>query len=293
MATYNYLNKTGLTKLWTKAKAAFADKESTNTELAKKFELPSGGTTGQILTKTDDGTSWSNPSSGDLEVATDSEFNNFMGITVDPINSPFSALSAISSQVTNENADTYISKYNSYLNKTRAIDLGSYGTGFFQLVGICHDKSPDGNPLLFTYLAKQIITRRTYSNANFTNYSDSEIRTFVTNDIYNSFPDSVKSYMKTASKISSYKSSDFTFQDKLWIPGMIDIFSANSHTDEYYPIFASNNERIRYYEGFVNKWWLNDTTSSYRSFCVTTSGGYSDIPAKNNNTVGIIVGFCI
>ena len=111
MATYDYLNKTGLTKLWAKAKAAFADKESTNTELAKKFELPSGGTTGQILTKTDEGTSWSNPSSGDLEVATDSEFNNFMGITVDPINSPFSALSAISNQVTNENADTYISQY--------------------------------------------------------------------------------------------------------------------------------------------------------------------------------------
>lgn len=61
MATYDYLNKTGLTKLWAKAKAAFADKESTNTELAKKFELPSGGTTGQILTKTDTGVKWADP----------------------------------------------------------------------------------------------------------------------------------------------------------------------------------------------------------------------------------------
>lgn len=293
MATYDYLNKTGLTKLWAKAKAAFADKESTNTELAKKFELPSGGTTGQILTKTDEGTSWSNPSSGDLEVATDSEFNNFMGITVDPINSPFSALSAISEQVTSENKQTYISQYSGYLNKIRAIDLGNYGTGFFQLVGICHDKDPSGKPLLFTYLAKQIITRRTFSNTNYNNYSDSEMRTFVTNDIYNSFPDSVKQYMKTALKTSSFNVADFTFQDKLWIPGMIDMFSANDHIDEYYPIFAEKSERIRYYEGVAHYWWLNDTYPSRRAFCVNTSGGYSYQPASNNTTIGVVVGFCI
>lgn len=58
MATYKYLDNAGLSQLWSKAKTAFADKSTTETELAKKFELPEGGTDGQILTKTSSGTEW-------------------------------------------------------------------------------------------------------------------------------------------------------------------------------------------------------------------------------------------
>ena len=51
MAIHNYLDKTGLSQLWSKAKAAFLSK-------------PSGGTTGQVLTKTDDGEEWQDASGG-------------------------------------------------------------------------------------------------------------------------------------------------------------------------------------------------------------------------------------
>lgn len=61
MAIHNYLDKTGLSQLWEKAKAAFADKTTTQTELDKKFELPSGGNNGQVLSKTDSGTAWVSP----------------------------------------------------------------------------------------------------------------------------------------------------------------------------------------------------------------------------------------
>lgn len=60
MATYDYLNKVGLSRLWEKAKAKFADKSTTETELNKKFELPSGGNSGNFLAKTDSGTEWKN-----------------------------------------------------------------------------------------------------------------------------------------------------------------------------------------------------------------------------------------
>lgn len=56
-----YFDKIGLAKLWNKARAAFADKTTTQTELDKKFELPSGGNTGQVLSKTDSGTAWVSP----------------------------------------------------------------------------------------------------------------------------------------------------------------------------------------------------------------------------------------
>ena len=58
MASYEYLNKEGLSRLWNKAKAAFADKTDTENELNKKFVLPSGGETGQVLQKTASGTGW-------------------------------------------------------------------------------------------------------------------------------------------------------------------------------------------------------------------------------------------
>lgn len=48
MAIHNYLDKTGLSQLWEKAKAAF-------------LKNPSGGTEGQVLTKTDTGVKWADP----------------------------------------------------------------------------------------------------------------------------------------------------------------------------------------------------------------------------------------
>ena len=63
MATYKHLDEEGLSQVWSKAINKFADKETTETELNKKFELPSGGTEGQVLTKTGTGTEWADVSS--------------------------------------------------------------------------------------------------------------------------------------------------------------------------------------------------------------------------------------
>lgn len=60
MPTHKHLDEEGLSQVWSKAKNKFADKETTEAELIKKFELPSGGTEGQVLTKTSSGASWSN-----------------------------------------------------------------------------------------------------------------------------------------------------------------------------------------------------------------------------------------
>lgn len=296
MATYNYLNKTGLTKLWTKAKAAFADKESTNTELAKKFELPSGGTTGQILTKTDDGTSWSNPSSGDLEVATDSEFNQYMGITLDPITSPFSALSDISKNVTSENKQTYIDTYSKYLGKIRTIDLGDYGTGFFQLIAVCEDKKSDGTPLLFSYMAKQVITKHIFHSSSLLQYTNSSLRNFVTTTLYNSFPSEVKNYMQPTKKNSWANGTNYTYNDKLWIPSEYNLGKYSGYQDEEYTYFANSadkqTELIRFYNGVETSWWVIYQTG-YGNTCNCIDGSGSGSTYKVTLEGGVVVGFCI
>lgn len=293
MATYNYLSKTGLTKLWTKAKAAFADKESTNTELANKFELPSGGTTGQILTKTDNGTNWSDPSSGDLEVATNDEFNQFMGITLDPITSPFSDLSNISKNVTSENKQTYINTYSKYLGKIRTIDLGDYGTGFFQLIAICEDKKSDGTPLLFSYMAKQIITTHIFNSSTLMKYTNSSLRKFVTTTLYNSFPSEVKNYMQPAKKTAKANAVDYTYNDKLWIPSGYDFGGGSVEGYTYFVNSADMDAELRrFYNGITTNWWTvhqtgRGDTCEYINIYGSSSAGSVSLEQ------GVIVGFCI
>ena len=54
----SYLDKTGLSDVWNKAKSLFANKSDVETELNKKFELPSGGAENDVLTKTASGIVW-------------------------------------------------------------------------------------------------------------------------------------------------------------------------------------------------------------------------------------------
>lgn len=55
---YDYLNKNGLARFWNNVKNKFADKNETIVELNKKFEIPSGGNTGDVLFKNDSGYGW-------------------------------------------------------------------------------------------------------------------------------------------------------------------------------------------------------------------------------------------
>lgn len=58
----SYLDKTGLSNVWNKAKSLFANKSDVETELNKKFELPSGGAENDVLTKTASGIVWKSAS---------------------------------------------------------------------------------------------------------------------------------------------------------------------------------------------------------------------------------------
>lgn len=73
MASIKHLDEEGLSKVWGKAKAAFSDKVETQNALNKKFELPSGGTAGQVLTKTEDGVVWADGSGGSEPIVPDPE----------------------------------------------------------------------------------------------------------------------------------------------------------------------------------------------------------------------------
>ena len=300
MATYNYLNKTGLTKLWTKAKAAFADKESTNTELAKKFELPSGGTTGQILTKTDNGTSWSNPSSGDLEVATDSEFVNYTGLEINPLTTSWSVLQGISLNITSDNATDYKSEYGKYVGNIRFIDVGSYKNVPFRLLGICDDTKSNGNPTFLSFVSEYVFEPNTYpvypyggATKPYPSYTKlrSKVQSYLSN-----FPADLQSSICEVTKIADGGDNDVIYTDKVWPLNLYELKKYSGSEDmvyQYYENLISLNKDDDIY--YVKKSALGDEPASY----LTTQFGYyvnmsgSRMYADDTIRCGFTLGFCV
>ena len=301
MATYNYLNKTGLTKLWTKAKAAFADKESTNTELAKKFELPSGGTTGQILTKTDNGTNWSDPSSGDLEVAQDAEFIEYVGLEINPMIATWSLLHDISLNINSDNATNYKNEYAKYVGNIRFIDVGSYKNVPFRLLGICDDTKSDGNPTFLSFVSEYVFEPNTYpvypyggANKPYPSYTNlrSKIQSYLS-----SFPADLQSSICEVTKLADIEpSADTTYTDKVWPLHLYELRKYSGHTDmlyQYYENLISLNEIDNIY--YAKKSALGDTPVSYLTTCYGyyISTGGSSGHADDADRCGFTLGFCV
>ena len=300
MATYNYLNKTGLTKLWTKAKAAFADKESTNTELVKKFELPSGGTTGQILTKTDDGTSWSNPSSGDLEVATDSEFVNYTGLEINPLTTSWSVLQGISLNITSDNATNYKNEYAKYVGNIRFIDVGSYKNVPFRLLGICDDTKSNGNPTFLSFVSEYVFEPNTYpvypyggANKPYPSYTKlrSKVQSYLSN-----FPTDLQSSICEVTKITEDGDNDVIYTDKVWPLHLYELKQYSGSMDmvyQYYENLISLNKADDIY--YAKRSALGDEPVSY---LLTNYGDYIDTDgskgyADDATRCGFTLGFCV
>lgn len=301
MATYNYLNKTGLTKLWTKAKAAFADKESTNTELAKKFELPSGGTTGQILTKTDDGTSWSNPSSGDLEVAQDAEFIEHVGLEINPMIATWSLLRDISLNINSDNATNYKNEYTKYVGNIRFIDVGSYKNVPFRLLGICNDTKSDGNPTFLSFVSEYVFEPNTYSvypygEATKPYPSYTKLRSKVQSYLSN-FPADLQSSICEVTKIADNGTSKITnYTDKVWPLHTCELQKYADHPDrvyQYYENLISLDKIDKIY--YTKRSALGEEPVSYlttRFGYYVDATGYHDY-ADDTTRCGFTLGFCV
>ena len=299
MATYNYLNKTGLTKLWTKAKAAFADKESTNTELAKKFELPSGGTTGQILTKTDNGTNWSDPSSGDLEVAQDAEFIEYVGLEINPMIATWSLLQGISLNINSGNATDYKNEYAKYVGNIRFIDVGSYKNVPFRLMGICDDTKSDGNPTFLSFVSEYVFEPNTYpvypygGASPYPSYTSlrSKVQSYLSN-----FPADLQSSICEVTKIADGGDNDVIYTDKVWPLNLYELKEYSGSEDmvyQYYENLISLNKDDDVY--YAKRSALGDEPASYLT---TGYGDYigtegSESYADDTIRCGFTLGFCV
>ena len=301
MATYKRLDEEGLSQVWSKATNKFADKETTETELNKKFELPSGGTTGQILTKTDSGTSWEDPSSGSFEVAEDSEFIEYTGLEINPMVASWSLLHDISLNINSDNATDYKNEYAKYVGNIRFIDVGSYKNVPFRLLGICNDTKSNGNPTFLSFVSEYVFEPNTYpvypyggANKPYPSYTKlrSKVQSYLSN-----FPADLQSSICEVTKIADTGNSTVTtYTDKVWPLHLCELHRYADRPErvyQYYENLSSSNTIDDIY--YTKRSALGDEVVSYLS---TRYGYYVDVSgntsyADADTRCGFTLGFCV
>ena len=138
---------------------------------------------------------------------------------------------------------------------------------------------------------------------------NSQMKTFINNDIYNSLPQELKSVIITTETVSGHGSEDTNNitspEDKLYLLAPKEIYSdwSNQYDKtrqlDYYKIKGVTTNR-KDWNGAIKKdstgtdawWWLRLALSSYNTFYSVTSNGSLSY-ANANNTKGVSPAFRI
>ena len=194
-----------------------------------------------------------------------------------------------------------ISRYN--IGDEREIELEGYGTHKLRISNMsspdeCNDSSFSTTGCGFVLEFADIITtdkiNQDYACPGV--WPNSEIRTFINEDIYNSLPAVLREAIIDSNAVSNangYSSSSST--DKLYLLNMreigykepiidVDYSSSNSRALDYY-VLNNDIQREKKYNDTNTDWWLrsadNDTSYPCFWFYVSYDGFYR---SKNNNS---------
>lgn len=181
-----------------------------------------------------------------------------------------------------------------------------------------HDVTPGGVTIPVTLVMKQALKdggRIHSSNSTVGGYPECEFRKNVLPSIVSNFPDEWQNIMTTARKNSiAYSSAGHpivTSDDKAWMLSAQEVIgstSFNGHScyddgSTLYPIFSSNESRIRMSNGADCAWWTRSPRgpyTQYSSYCYVRADG-AVVSSDNNATANSIfdvpmkycLGFCV
>lgn len=181
-----------------------------------------------------------------------------------------------------------------------------------------HDVTPGGVTIPVTLVMKQALKdggRIHSSNSTAGGYPECEFRKNVLPSIVSNFPDEWQNIMITARKNSiAYSSAGHpivTSDDKAWMLSAQEVvgstsFNAYSCYDDgstLYPIFSSNESRIRVSNGADCVWWTRSPRgpyTQYSSYCFVRVNG--EVASSDNNATATTMysvpmkyclGFCV
>ncbi len=150
----------------------------------------------------------------------------------------------------------------------------------------CSDPNFSQTACGFVLEFKNVITTHVmnFPATNVGGWPASELYTYVQNDIYNALPTELKSSIINTTVVSGHgstESSNFTSTDKLYLLSPIEVklstsyetAQANTRTLDFYQ-GKGNNDKIKYYNGVKNYWWLRAVAfnDSYDFYNVSTDG---------------------
>ena len=183
-------------------------------------------------------------------------------------------------------------------------------TADVEIIGRGHDNLADGSgkaPLTFFCVdIPQILHRMNEESSNAGGWEASEMREFISDDLFAALPDALKAIIKPVHKISdggATNKSLVTTTDSCWLASYdeVGLISGNNNLSgqgaAYDNIFYDKASRKKYItdDTASGGWWLRtsyySTNSSSMFWRVTNSGGsYSDIAF---NLFYVAFGFCI
>ena len=178
-----------------------------------------------------------------------------------------------------------------------------------QILGFNHDNKSDGSGKAgITAQLKEIMTTTYFMNSygeNTGGWKDSEMRTYVNNDVYSFLPSDLQAVIKSVDKVSDNGNKNTTTlnttQDKLFLLSLEEVGFTSSDSPYFVPgqgtkyeYFTDDASRVKsYLNGESMYWWLRSAyTNSGYIFCgVYDDGGYD----YNNaySVFGVAPAFCI
>ena len=206
------------------------------------------------------------------------------------------------------------SKYN--VGDTKEVDLGDLGTHTVRISNMSECATETSETACgFVVEFADIITNQKFNSTdtNIGGWKDSELRTYVNNDIYNALPSELQSVITSTKVISSHGSTsgeiNFETQDKLYLLSSEEIFG--DLTSEYAKFDSSfgTSKQLEYYEskaltinnydGVISKdnkiWWFRSANSYKiaRSFLFADSPSNWDYFGNASSSIGVSPAFRI
>ena len=270
----------------------------TDTEIKEKVDKTGVDGRSKIQIINDNCNSWGSPLIASTQVGSDGD------LIVEPISFSTDSWSTIRYAVKNNKTDVY------NIGDKRMIDMGSFGIHEVRLANITKCQSNDmsesscGFIVEFTEFVtlKNMDSRLSNSNSNPGGWTNSELRSFLNNDIYNSLPNDLKIVIIDTKVISGHcrgVDNNLVSNDKLYlfsekelgINSSLDSSKDNTRTVDYY--IAHNSTADRYKKVSDNDYWVRTCASNSlnNEFGIIYSGWDYTRPA--GNTYGVTPSFRI
>ena len=208
-------------------------------------------------------------------------------------NSSFGTMSWADISKMSEVAAHFPYAFSGYVNKTRTVNMGSYGGSTVFRVARVNPATNSSGKGTFTFIADKCIAKHMMNNSNSTQggWEKSTMRSWLSGTVLPAMPADLQAVIVEVRKVNTSGYGTSSTQDKLWIPSYTEV-GLGGNEGSAYGIFTDNSSRIRKYNNSADYWWLR-SVNSFLSYYhrVSFDGSLSYLAASNEQ--GVVPGFCV